>query len=146
MKNWLAVLLLAASLTGLQAGGKNANAAKSSGDDMPPPQWITGDVFVKDDVLFYRLDKPVKGNPLKDVVLLGTTKETADVLMAPLFKAAEKHLTVRLYGWLLPCDQKIPGKTMPLPNVQFIIWKIHLPSDLDVLPPKDRVTIPPKGN
>lgn len=146
MKNALAFAILLISLAGAQAGGKTNAKTSGSSDDMPPPVWITGEVFTKDDVLLFRLDKPVKGNPLKDVVFLGATTQCADTFLPMYMKAAEKHMTLRLYGWLLPCNEKIPGKNIPLPNVQFITWKIHLPGDPDVLPAKDRIMIPSKGN
>ena len=105
--------------------------------------WITGDIFTQDDILLFRLDKPVKGNPTGAVVLLGAARDSAGVLFPLYIQAAEKKMKLRLYGILMPATPGITSKTMKLPNVQFITWKMHLPEDPDELPKDQKVIIQP---
>ena len=105
--------------------------------------WITGEVFTENDYLLFRADKPVRDNTGGSVVLLGATKATANVLLPCYVKAAERHMTLRLYGVLMPDSDASSDTTKRLPNVQFITWKMHLPSDPDDLPDKDKVIIGP---
>jgi hypothetical protein len=101
--------------------------------------WITGDVLIgKKDQLLFRTDKAVQGNTTGDLVLLGATKETMNVLLPMYMKAAEKHMKLRLYGLLIPDPD---AKDPKLPSVQFITWKVHLPSDPDDLPIQDKIFI-----
>lgn len=103
--------------------------------------WITGDVLIdKKDRLLFRANKPVQGNSTGRLVLLGATKQTMNVLLPMYMKAAEKHMKVRLYGVLVPDpDAKDPKS----PSVQFITWKVHLPSDPDDLPIQDKIFLGP---
>jgi len=95
--------------------------------------WITGEVFGRNNTLFFRADRPVQGNPLGNVLLLRATKESAASLFPMYMEAAEQHKKLRLYGKLLPFSGPLPGNTEPLPNVQFVTWKLHLPGDPDGL-------------
>jgi len=104
-------------------------AQKTAASEM----WITGEVFSRNDVLFFRVDTPVKGNPLGNVLLLRATKETANSLFPMYMEAAEQHKKLRLYGKLAPFSGTLPGNTDPLPNVQFVTSKLHLPADPDGL-------------
>jgi tetratricopeptide (TPR) repeat protein len=107
----------------------------------PDAVWITGQVIQENGVLYFTTDRPVQGNPLGNKVFLGCTQNLAKT-MPPLFATmAEKHLTVRLYGYLLHQDSTMAGHTEPLPNVEFIAWKFHMPSDPDVLPPKEKIIL-----
>ncbi len=64
--------------------------------------WITGEVFTENSVLLFRTDKPVSGNTAGNVGLLGATKQTMNVFLPAYMKAAEKRMTLRLYGVLVP--------------------------------------------
>ena len=75
----------------------------------PREGWITGEVFVRNGVLFFRTDQPVQGNTKGNVVLLGATKQAAATLLPAYMRAAEKHLKLRLYGSLLPFSGSMPG-------------------------------------
>ena len=104
--------------------------------------WITGDLYIQNEVLFFRADKPIKGNSSGNITLLGTTKQNAQSVLPILMKAAEKKMKLRLFGVLQPAKGSFPGYTGPkLPNVQFIVWKFHMPSDPDELPPDQRIPI-----
>jgi len=104
--------------------------------------WITGDLYIQNKVLFFRADKPIKGNSSGNVTLLGTTKQNAQSVLPILMKAAEKKMKLRLFGVLQPAKGSFPGYTGPkLPTVQFIVWKIHMPTDPDELPPDQRIPI-----
>jgi hypothetical protein len=118
------------------------NAAQKNGDERPEV-WITGDVFIKESVLFFRADKPVLGNPLGNVVLLGASRATMKVLLPMYMKAADQHLKLRLYGVLAPFEGGMAGYKGTLPSVQFITWKMHTPSDPDDLPPDQKISIGP---
>lgn len=119
-------------------GGISACAA----DDLSKYEvWITGDPIMQNGMLMFRADKSVKNNTTGNLVLLGATKQTINFLGPAYMKAAEKHMKVRLYGVLVPVpDAKGPKS----PSVQFITWKLHLPSDPDDLPPQDKIMIGPK--
>jgi hypothetical protein len=92
--------------------------------------WITGDVFEQNGELMFRCDKAVGGNTAGDVVYLGATKQVMNVLLPFYMKAAEQHKKLRLYGLLIPVDEKT-RKSKKAPSVEFITWKAHLPSDPD---------------
>ena len=96
--------------------------------------WITGDVFMKEGLLFFRADKPVQGNTTGDIVLIGPTKDGANVMAPLLMRAAERHVKCRFYGVLMPTTTSLPGQHGKLPSVQFIVWKLHAPTDPDELP------------
>jgi hypothetical protein len=108
-----------------------------------PGVWITGEIFTSaptNGQFLFLADKPIKDNPGLNVVLLGTTRAAMNLFLPAYAKAADKHTIVRLFGVL----QKItpPSNAPPnAPNVQFIAWKFHLPSDPDELPPSDRIPI-----
>ena len=101
----------------------------SAGSEM----WITGEVFIQNNILFLRADRTVTGNPLKNVILLQTTQTSAKGLLPMLTEAATTHVKLRLYGKLATFSGSIAGNTAPLPNVRFVVWKLHLPSDPDDL-------------
>ena len=107
----------------------------------PREGWITGEVFVRNGVLFFRTDQPVQGNTKGNVVLLGATKQAAATLLPAYRRAAEKHLKLLLYGSLLPFSGSMPGYSEPLPSIQFITWTVHLPSDPDELSPDQKIII-----
>ena len=111
-------------------------------DDPPAPsgRWITGEVFAEGDQLLFRLDKPVKENSRGRDILLGVTSDAKELLLPLYAKAAEKHLTLRLYGELeFTSDaEKVGSKVVP--TVEFITWKAHSPSDPDELPADQKVT------
>lgn len=104
--------------------------------------WITGDVFEQNHQLMFRCDKSVGGNAAGDVVYLGATRQTANVLLPMYMKAAEQHKRLRLYGVLTPVDEKI-RKAKGDPSVQFITWKVHLPNEPDELPADQKIPIGP---
>jgi hypothetical protein len=106
--------------------------------------WITGDVFTKKEILLFRADKPVQGNTTADVVLIGPTKDLVNTMGPLLMRAAERHVKVRLYGVLQAASASFPGHHEKLPSVQFIVWKLHLPSDPDDLPPGEKIILGPK--
>ena len=123
----------------VHAGPKDNTAAGSE-------LWITGDIFTKNEILLFRADRPVQGNPTGAVVMLGTSKALAQSMFPVLMKAAERKMRVRLYGVLQPCNAVPPGhEKESLPKVQFIVWKIHLPSDPDVLPAGTAIISDGKG-
>jgi hypothetical protein len=108
------------------------------------PVWITGDVLITDtQQLVFRTDKPVKDNPAGNIVLLGVTKNGINWMLPALSKIADMHLKVRLYGVLQNVD--VPTGSPPsFPNVQFIIWKMHLPSEADELPVSKKLQLDPQ--
>jgi hypothetical protein len=130
MRHWLPIILLGATVSVFAA------------DELKKYEvWITGDVLIdKKDRLLFRADKAVQGNSTGNLVLLGATKQTMNVLLPMYMKAADKHMKLRLYGLLVPDpDAKDPKS----PSVQFITWKIHLPSDPDDLPIQDKIFFGP---
>ena len=121
------------------------------------PLWITGEVFAKDGLVFFRADEPIKNNSTANVVFVGPTKDGAELMGSILMRAAERHVKARFYGVLMPVSIAPPGHHERLPSLQFIVWKMHAPTDPDELPPGEgihpdphqplpgyRVTIPPK--
>ena len=130
MRCFLVVLLLVARSIAVFAADDPAKYAI----------WITGDPIMQDGQLMFRADKTVQGNTGGNVVLLGATKQTVNFLGPAYMKAAEKHMRLRLYGVLVP----IPGAKDPkTPSVEFITWKLHLPSDPDELPDGSKIIIGP---
>jgi tetratricopeptide (TPR) repeat protein len=118
-----------------------ASTSPATPGPIPVAVWINGQISLKNGLFLFAADKPVRGNPLGNVVLLGSTRATAKA-MSPIYaKAAEKHLTVRLYGCLLPFQSTIPNHPEALPNVEFIVWKLHVPGDPDILPPDQKMII-----
>ncbi len=102
--------------------------------------WITGEVFEQNHHLMFRCDKAVQGNVTGQVVYLGATRQTANVLLPMYTMAAEQHKKLRLYGLLVPMDEKPKKKE---PSVQFITWKVHLPNEPDELPADQKIIIGP---
>ena len=122
-----------------------ATSFGSADDDITKyAQWITGDMLLKDGILAFRADKRVEGNRTGDIVLVGPTKDGANTMGPLLMRSAERHLKVRLYGVLQKTSTSFPGHHGKLPSVQFIVWKIHLPTDPDDLPPGEKVMFGPK--
>jgi hypothetical protein len=104
--------------------------------------WITGEVFSDGNNLLFRADRPVEGNTMGNVVLLGAQRGLEKVLLPIYFKAAEKRATLRLYGVLMPNEALMPQSWKPkpgTPSVSFITWKFHSPADPDELPDSERV-------
>ena len=101
-------------------------------------QWITGDMFTKDDLALFKADKPVQGNKTGDIVLIGPTKDSANIMGPLLMRAAELKVKLRFYGVLMQATE-LPGHHKGLPSVQFIVWKLHAPTDPDDLPPGQAV-------
>ena len=134
------LLLILVALLGVSV---HLCAAGKKDDPVADALWITGQVFTEDGVILFRADHRVQGNPLGAVILLGSTRDMAQVLLPVYARAAEKHMTLRLFGVLQPASGKIPSHPKPLPNVQFITWKVHLPSDPDELPPGQKITLHP---
>jgi hypothetical protein len=115
------------------AGGSSATDPASTND-----LWINGRIFVEDGVLMFRADKPVRGNPRKDVVVLGVSMDARGLL--PIYvHAATTSVRFRLFGILEPFAGTFRGHPAPLPNVQFITWKMHTPGDPDVTPADQRI-------
>src|SRR5438270_521626 len=90
--------------------------------------WITGDVFIENRHLMFRLDKPIQGNTTGMVVRMGSTKEEANFLLP-------------LYGLLVSDPNTKDPKS---PSVSFITWKAHLPTDPDDLPNNRKIIIGPE--
>ncbi len=93
--------------------------------------------------LLFRADKAVQNNSTGNVVALGASKDTANVFLPRYMRAAEKHMKLRLYGILVPIKDAKPAKSPASPSVQFITWKMHLPSEPDELPAGDKINITP---
>jgi hypothetical protein len=106
-------------------------------------QWITGDIFIKNGILLFRADKTVQGNRTGDVVLVGPTKDGVNTTGPMLMRAAERHVKLRLYGVLQAASPTFPGHHEKLPSVQFIVWKLHFPTDPDDLPPGEKIIFGP---
>ncbi|HYR23290.1 MAG TPA: hypothetical protein VEP30_10265 [Chthoniobacterales bacterium] len=99
--------------------------------------WVTGDViYDKNDGLMFRADKAVQGNPTANLVYLAMPEDLAKSFGPMCYRAAEKRLKLRLCGAFLPHSSPTDSK----PSVNFVIWKIHLPSDPDELPPNQKRT------
>ena len=108
--------------------------------------WITGEVFSKANTLLFRAERPIAGNTTQNVVLLGVKLGLEKSFLPMYAKAAEKRLTLRLYGVLVPNEalvatsSEVKGR---MPSVTFITWKCHLPNDPDELPESERVEFTP---
>ena len=119
-------------------------AADEKDDPAAYAVWITGEVIVEDGALLFRADRPVQGNPMGAVVVLGATRDTVKVLLPMYAAAAEKHVSLRLFGVLQPFSGTIASHPGPLPAVQFITWKLHAPTDPDELPADQKITVHPE--
>lgn len=103
--------------------------------------WVTGDVINdKKEGLMLRADKPVQGNTTGNLVYLAVSENTAKVLAPMYYRAAEKHMKLRLYGAFLPSPR---AKDPKRPSVNFLTWKAHLPTDPDELSPDQKIIIGP---
>ena len=122
----------------------SASLASADEDIEKYAQWITGDMLLWDGVLAFRADKPVQDNRTGDVVLVGPTRDGVNTMGPLLMRAAERKLKVRLYGVLQKASASFPGHHKKLPSVQFIVWKIHVPTDPDDLPPGEKIMFGPK--
>ena len=107
--------------------------------------WITGDVFEENGQLMFRCDKAVGGNTAGNVVYLGATRQTMNVLLPMYMKAAEQHKKLRLYGLLVPVEEK-SRKSKKAPSIQFITWKVPLPNEPDELPADQKMIIGPNDH
>ena len=95
--------------------------------------WVTGDVIndPKQGLLF-RADKPVEGNTTGSLVYLAVPEDLAKTFAPMCYRAAERHMKLRLHGAFLPHSApKDPNH----PSVNFVIWGIHMPEEPDELPP-----------
>jgi hypothetical protein len=106
--------------------------------------WITGEVFSDKNSLLFRADRPIAGN--QNVVLLGAKLGFEKTLLPMYAKAAEKRLTLRLYGVLVPTATLVaPSELKPgMPDLTFVTWKCHLPTDPDEVPESERVGLRPE--
>ena len=102
--------------------------------------WITGMPFIENGVLLYKADSPIPGNSFGNVLLVGGQKPFSNVA-AILAKAADKHIKLRLYGEIQPYAGGLPLPNEKLPSLQFVVTKIHLPSDPDELPPAQKIML-----
>ena len=107
--------------------------------------WITGEVFSDGKNLLFRAERPIDGNTMENVVLLGVQKGLEKSLMPLYFKAAERRAILRMYGVLIPNKAPMPSweEKPGIPSVSFITWKCHSPSDPDELPEDERVEFTP---
>jgi hypothetical protein len=106
--------------------------------------WMTGEVISRDGVMMFRADKPVPGNSMGNIVLVGGTTDAKSVVGPLLMRAWERHIKMRLYGELQPANPPLPGHRGKLPNLQFIVWKFHVPTDPDKLPPGEAIHLDPQ--
>ncbi len=112
----------------------------------PYEHWITGNVYEEQGVLLFRTDKPVVGDSMKNVVVLGATHDGFAVMIPLLERVAERKIRVRLFGALLPNSSSFASHPAPLPNVEFIVWKMHMPDDPDVMPADQRIHLENSGS
>jgi lipoprotein NlpI len=105
---------------------------------MPAAVWINGTVKKQGDIFLFSTDRPVTGDTMKNVVLLGTRPADKNIMPDVYDHVAQRHLTVRFYGCLVTFTDTIKNSGGPVPNVEFIAWKMHLPGDPDVSPEKQR--------
>lgn len=98
--------------------------------------WVIGDVtYHKDNGLMFRADKAVQGNSTGNLVYLAIPEDLVKSFGPMCYRAAEKRLKLRLCGAFLPHS---PPTDSIHPTVNFVIWKIHFPSDPDELPPDQK--------
>jgi hypothetical protein len=98
--------------------------------------------MVENGNLLFRADKPIKDNSRGDIVALAAVEKGAKVLMPLYQRAAERHMKLRLYGEFIPTPKNVHGRN--LPTMAFLTWKVHLPSDPDDLPTRDKLMIGPE--
>jgi hypothetical protein len=98
--------------------------------------WVTGDViYDKNEGLLFRTDKVVQGNTTDNLFYLAIPEDLAKSFGPMCYRAAENRLKLRLCGAFLPYSSAADARH---PNVNFVIWKIHSPSDPDELPPDQK--------
>jgi len=97
--------------------------------------WMTGVPFADGGLLMFQVEAPVEGNPSGDIIKLGTTKNSAELLPV-LQRLAEKQMVVRLYGDISRDKSLPPGYSGTWrPNVLFAVWKIHAHDEPDTWDP-----------
>lgn len=104
--------------------------------------WITGDPYIDDHLLLFRADKAVEGNNRGNVLFLAPPKANSNALNV-LVEAAKKHARLRIYGELRRETISVPGYQKEVPNVSFLVSKIHDPSDPDDLPDDQKTEMKP---
>jgi len=98
--------------------------------------WVTGDVINDPkEGLMFRADQPVEGNTTGALVYLALTEDLAKSFAPMCYRAAERHMQLRLHGAFLPHSG---GKDRSHPSVNFLFWGIHMPSEPDELPPDQK--------
>jgi len=98
--------------------------------------WVTGDVnYDKNEGLMFRADKAVQGNATGNLVYLAIPEDLAKSFGPMCYRAAERHIKLRLCGAFLPHSGQ---KDSNQPSVNFVIWKIHMPEDPDELLPDQK--------
>ena len=80
---------------------------------------------------------------MKNVVLIGPTKQLVNSMGPLLMRAADQKAKLRLYGVLQATSTSFPGHHEKLPSVQFIVWKLHSPTDPDELPVDQKIILGP---
>jgi len=103
--------------------------------------WVTGDVVndAKQGLLF-RADKPVEGNITGTLVFLAIPEDLAKTFGPMCYRAAERHMKLRLHGTFLPhSGPKEPNQ----PSVNFVVWGLHGPDEPDELPPDKKTYFGP---
>lgn len=94
-----------------------------------------GVVYDKNEGLLFRTDKAVQGNTTDNLVYLAIPEDLAKSFGPMCYRAAENRLKLRLCGAFLPHSSAADSRH---PNVNFVIWKIHSPSDPNELPPDQK--------
>jgi hypothetical protein len=94
--------------------------------------WVTGDVINDSQQgLLFRADKPVEGNTMGSLVYLAVPEDLAKTFAPMCYRAAERHMKLRLHGTFLPHSGTKDSKH---PSVNFVVWGIHMPDEPDELP------------
>ena len=61
--------------------------------------WVTGEVIADPKKgLMFRTDKPVEGNTTGSLVYLAVTEDLAKTFAPMCYRAAERHMQLRLHG------------------------------------------------
>jgi len=143
----LSLVLASRAQVFADAGSTPASPSSVSADEWAPYEhWITGDVYEEKGVLLFRTDRPVAGDSMKNIVVLGGTRDGVAVMIPLLERAADRKIKVRLFGALLPNASSFASHPAPLPNVEFIVWKMHMPDDPDVIPADQRIHVTNSGS
>jgi hypothetical protein len=102
--------------------------------------WLTGEVIADTKGLKFRAMEAVYDNPPGAVCALGAKMGLENYFLPAFLRAAERNLTLRLYGVFiatpLPHEEGIPPAA-------FIVSKMHLPDQPDVLPEDEKIAIQP---